>query len=105
MLSARGFDKQDVTRCAPRRSFADGVIAAVGIAVFKGQMDDLYGTWMQDASPKSESVAGKLWVTRSSDTSFIYEYADIEDYAQRKTPRSIKLPYPFQVRRGEGLDS
>ncbi|XP_016843783.1 uncharacterized protein LOC100120786 [Nasonia vitripennis] len=75
---------------------ADGVIGAVGKPVFKGQMDDLYGIWMQDASPKSQSTAGKLWVTRSTDTSHVFEYADIDDYAQKKSPRSIKLPYNFQ---------
>uniref|UniRef100_A0ABD2X3A7 Olfactomedin-like protein 2A n=1 Tax=Trichogramma kaykai TaxID=54128 RepID=A0ABD2X3A7_9HYME len=75
---------------------AEGVIGAVGIAVFKGQMDDTYGIWMQDASPKTEDTAGKLWVTRSTDTSYIYEYAQIDDFVQQKTPRVIKLPYPFQ---------
>jgi hypothetical protein len=80
-----------------RFACADGVIGAVGIPVFKGQMDDLYGVWMQDASPKSETMAGKLWVTRSTDTSHIYEYADVDDYSQRKILRNIKLPYPFQV--------
>ncbi|XP_023246402.1 gliomedin [Copidosoma floridanum] len=75
---------------------ADGVIGAVGIAVFKGQMDDSYGIWMQDTMPRSESSAGKLWVTRSNDTANVYEYADIDDYARKRTLRVVKLPYPFQ---------
>ncbi|KAJ8682022.1 hypothetical protein QAD02_017814, partial [Eretmocerus hayati] len=76
---------------------ADGMIGAVGLAVFKGQMDDSFGTWMQDTSAESEEIASKLWVTRSSDTSHIYEYTDIDEYVQKRAPpRIIKLPYPFQ---------
>ncbi|XP_058791313.1 uncharacterized protein LOC131664328 isoform X2 [Phymastichus coffea] len=74
---------------------ADGVIGAVGIPVFKGKMDDMYGVWMQDSSPKNESAANKLWVTYSNDTYHIYEFPEVESFGQR-APRGIKLPYPFK---------
>ena len=60
-------------------------------------MDDMYGIWMQDASPKSAETADKLWVTLSTDTSHIYEYENIESFKETRAPKSIKLPYPFQV--------
>lgn len=75
-------------------SLPDGVIAAVGIALVKGQMDDPFGVWMQD---KKNGDSSTFWVTRSSDTEHLYEYEDIETF-KKDQPRVIKLPYAFQVR-------
>lgn len=78
--------------------FAEGQIAAMGKAVFKGQIDDLYGVMMQDATPKSNATAEKLWITRRNESWYLYEYNDMQDFIAKKSPRAIKLPYPFQVR-------
>lgn len=79
----------------------DGVIAAVGIALVKGQMDDPFGIWMQD---KKNGDSTTFWVTRSSDPEHLYEYEDVEAFKKAQA-RVIRLPYPFQVRSGARLDA
>lgn len=62
-------------------------------------MDDHYGSWMHDASSRSDGVSDKLWVTRKNDTSFIYEYKS-KDHFKNASSYQIALPYPFQVYHG-----
>ncbi|XP_015188662.1 PREDICTED: uncharacterized protein LOC107072878 isoform X2 [Polistes dominula] len=73
----------------------DGVIEAVGKPVLKGTMDDHYGSWMHDPSPRSDGISDKYWVTRKNETSYILEYKSKEHF-KSKTPQKIELPYPFQ---------
>ncbi|XP_076630956.1 uncharacterized protein LOC143346601 [Colletes latitarsis] len=74
---------------------ADGVIEALGKPVLKGTMDDHYGSWMHDASSRSDNYPDKLWVTRKNDTSFIYEYKS-KDHFKNASSYPIALPYAFQ---------
>lgn len=68
---------------------------AVGKPVFKGDMDDTHGCWMYDTL-RSEGITDKLWITRSNNTSYIFEYNKKDDIKAGKG-RQIKLPYPFKV--------
>ncbi|XP_024944429.1 uncharacterized protein LOC107271414 isoform X4 [Cephus cinctus] len=87
--------KFNYTGLPPR--IAEGVLEAVGKPVLKGNMDDFYGSWLHDASPRSEAAAEKLWVTRSNNTSYIFEYSRKEDFKENKDKyRQIRLPYKFQ---------
>lgn len=74
----------------------DGVIEAVGKPVLKGTIDDHYGSWMHDPSPRFDGVSDKHWITRKNETSYILEYKSKEHF-KNKTPQKIELPYPFQV--------
>lgn len=58
-------------------------------------MDDTHGCWMYDTL-RSEGMTDKLWITRSNNTSFIYEYNKKDDVKSGRG-RIIKLPYPFKV--------
>lgn len=73
-----------------------GILEAVGKPVFKGNMDDTHGYWMYDALPRTESISEKLWVTRSNNSWYIFEYNKKDD-VKRGQSRSIRLPYPFKV--------
>ncbi|XP_035720622.1 gliomedin-like isoform X1 [Vespa mandarinia] len=73
----------------------DGVIEAVGKPVLKGTMDDHYGSWMHDPSPRFDGISDKHWITRKNETSYILEYKSKEHF-KNKTPQKIELPYPFQ---------
>lgn len=72
----------------------EGILDAVGKPVFKGDMDDTHGCWMYDTL-RSDGITDKLWITRSNNTSFIYEYNRKDDIKAGKG-RAIKLPYPFK---------
>ncbi|XP_014299177.1 uncharacterized protein LOC103574426 [Microplitis demolitor] len=72
-----------------------GILEAVGKPVFKGNMDDTHGYWMYDALPRTESISEKLWVTRSNNSWYIFEYNKKDD-VKRGQSRAIRLPYPFK---------
>ncbi|KAG8039221.1 hypothetical protein G9C98_003528 [Cotesia typhae] len=81
------------TGLSPRQGV--GILEAVGKPVFKGNMDDTHGYWMYDALPRTESISEKLWVTRSNNSWYIFEYNKKDD-VKRGQSRSIRLPYPFK---------
>ena len=92
-LNVQPLRNVNFTGLPPR--LADGVIEALGKPVLKGTMDDHYGSWMHDASSRSDGYPDKLWVTRKNDTSCIYEYKS-KDHFKNASSYSIKLSYPFQ---------
>ncbi|XP_054013696.1 uncharacterized protein LOC128895270 [Hylaeus anthracinus] len=92
-LNVQPLTNINFTGLPPR--LADGVIEALGKPVLKGTMDDHYGSWMHDASSRSDGFSDKLWVTRTNDTSSIFEYKS-KDHFKNSSSRSIALPYSFQ---------
>ncbi|XP_076175562.1 uncharacterized protein LOC143150891 isoform X2 [Ptiloglossa arizonensis] len=92
-LNVQSFKNVNFTGLPSR--LAGGVIEALGKPVLKGTMDDHYGSWMHDASSRSDGFSDKLWVTRKNDTSFIFEYKS-KDHFKNASSYSIALPYPFQ---------
>ncbi|XP_015431074.1 PREDICTED: uncharacterized protein LOC107187475 [Dufourea novaeangliae] len=92
-LNVQPLRNVNFTGLPPR--LADGVIEASGKPVLKGTMDDHYGSWMHDASSRSDGFSDKLWVTRKNDTSFIFEYKS-KDHFKNGSSHPIALPYPFQ---------
>ncbi|XP_020286839.1 gliomedin-like isoform X2 [Pseudomyrmex gracilis] len=89
--SLRGYD----ATWQPSRIEAEGLIEAVGKPVLKGSMNDTYGSWMYDASFRHDILSDRLWVTRNTNTSYIYEYKS-KDHFKNETAREIRLPCPFQ---------
>ncbi|XP_076234512.1 uncharacterized protein LOC143179263 isoform X2 [Calliopsis andreniformis] len=92
-LNVQPLRNVNFTGLPPR--LADGVIEALGKPVLKGTMDDHYGSWMHDAYLKSDGVSDKLWVTRKSNTSIIFEY-ESKDHFKNASFKPIPLPHPFQ---------
>ncbi|XP_011314622.1 uncharacterized protein [Fopius arisanus] len=75
----------------------EGVLDLIGKPVYKGATDDAHGYWMYDTLAKTENNTDniKLWVTRSNDTSYLYEYNRRES-VKNSRPTPHKLPYRFK---------
>ncbi|XP_025993328.1 uncharacterized protein LOC105200153 isoform X2 [Solenopsis invicta] len=80
----------------PRR-LAATFIEAIGKPVLKGYMDDPYGSWMCDTF--SNNYSDKLWVTRHSNMTVVYEYQSQEHFTKNSIPIKHFLERAFQGNR------
>lgn len=74
----------------------DCLLYAVGKPVYHRYTGDEHGCWMRDSSPKSDTAGEKLWVTKSGENSYLYEYEN-KTLFRKDARRQITLPYKFKV--------
>lgn len=72
----------------------------VGKPVFHNHMDMLHGAWLRDPIQKDNITNQKVWLTKETETSHLYEYETRNDYRKdkRTRPHPYKLTCPFKVK-------
>ncbi len=74
------------------------MIEEVGKPVFHRYTQDLYGSWMVDASPPEGEGDEKLWVVRSEQKAILYQFNNRSQFRHDLHARSYRLPFPCTVR-------
>ena len=98
--------------------FAECLLENIGKPVFHRYDSDLYGSWMQvsshrncnlqqplirtavyfkDAIDREGEDGQKIWVTKSTDNSTLFEFINKTMYRDDKPTRTYSLPLPFTV--------
>ena len=72
---------------------ADCVLNQVGKPVYYREADSSieWGSWMQDASPKTGEDAMKFWMTRENDTEKLYEYSSRDRFRHKSVTKIHQL--------------
>lgn len=75
----------------------DCALYAVGKPVYNKFTDEAYGAWLRDPKPRDDKPDEKIWATKESNSTVLYEYANRSDYRIDKTIRTHNLKIAFTV--------
>jgi len=78
----------------PNRT-SECLLENIGKPVFHRWSSDHFGGWMQDAVDREGEDGQKIWVTKSTDNSTLYEFINKTTYRDDKPTRKYNLPLPF----------
>lgn len=76
---------------------SDCVLYAVGKPVYNKFTDQVYGSWLKDASPKNDDAGEKIWSTNESDIMSLYEYENKAAYRNNVSKKFALKPPGFTV--------